>query len=216
MNEKYFIPKGSNRRQAEMWLRQKDIDVPDYAPRRLSVMTSAGEFYWCKDRDIPRDVLALGGTGIVGFDVLGELPAQAKGLLDREEIGLIRDNQDRLLQFVLLAERTKIPAIQRAYIARSGQVGIGTSYPTITLATIGKQACVTRVCAGGAEALPRKYSDVDAVYELFQSGESAAINNLIPLSDSNGGYAWQLPVTLAAIKRVQTQGATASRVNPDT
>ncbi len=43
MNEvKIFVPKGTNRQQAEAWLRRKDYIVPDVEPRCLHRPDSSG------------------------------------------------------------------------------------------------------------------------------------------------------------------------------
>lgn len=136
------------------------------------------KYFWCKDADIPADVAAIGGLGIVGSDVLSELEPNDAGRLTVKPIAPIVDANGTPLSFRLLARTDAIGAVE-SKIYSSEILRIGTSYPRTAGRVLGALATTDVVCRGGAEALPYKYGELDAIFEAVQSGNSAKLNGLV-------------------------------------
>lgn len=214
-----IVPKGTNFTAAQQWLSNCGIDIPQMTGRQYidTVADQRRRRQWtvvyAKDADIPRKILSLGGLGVVGSDVLGELSEDQTTRLQRLSIGpIVQVNPegpyDDALKFAVLSRLGEADYIRRKL--RGGKpIRIGTSYPMQTQRMLGDQAIVTQVAAGGAESLPWEYDPctvpdgiaVDAIVELVLSNRTMEANKLemvqLPGREST------IPVMLEAITRQQ-------------
>ena len=137
-------------------------------------------WFWRKDKDIPADVLALGGLGVVGTDVLDELADGARCEFSEQTIGVISNMAGQPLQKALLVEAARRREIERR-LAEGDTLVVGTSYPVAAKRAMGATIRTGRICYGGVEGVPAMYPEVDVLYELYQSGYSAKLNGLARL-----------------------------------
>lgn len=216
MKDRVYIPKGNNRAQAEKYLMQNGWDVPNPKPRQLFVSTAQAEYFWCKDTDIPGYVLELGGLGFAGTDVLGEIEASKRRKITGKKVGTIVSADGYELFFTALAPIQTADNIEKVLATGNRHLNVGTSYPQSAATAMGEKGTITRTCRGGAEVLPFIDPDVDVLFELFQTGKSALVNRLRPLSNEDGTLMWKIPVDLVAftslssLKDIQNRLVTAA------
>lgn len=195
MEPRLVLPKGANFAAAQQWLVGRGIDVPAMSGRCYTdtVYDAERKRHWgvvyAKDADIPRKILSLGGLGLVGSDVLGELPDDQVSGLARYPIAPISKQNESgevdVLRFVVLTRSGGAGYLQRRL--RGGKtIRVGTSYPSQTARMLGGQAVITQIVAGGAESLPWEYDPcaveermaVDAIVELIQTDRTMRANRL--------------------------------------
>lgn len=118
--------------------------------------------------------------GIVGTDVLDELDDGVRKSFCEQVIGPICNSRGQPLRKVLLVQEQRKSEIEER-LGSGDVLRIGTSYPLAAKRTLGNAATILVVCAGGAEALPAMYPELDAIYEAYQTGDSAVVNGLAPI-----------------------------------
>lgn len=192
-----MVPSGKNFDAARVWLAEQSIEIPEMSGRCYFGSGLDRErkrltrVLYARDKDIPTNILDLGGLGVVGSDVLGELPDDTLDALNRYPIAQItkvnpNGPDDDVLRFVLMCRIGEAQIIRRR-LKNGKQVRIGTSYPRQAVRMLGNQALLTKIVYGGGESLPGDYDPniidneaiaVDAVIELDQTGSTRVANKL--------------------------------------
>lgn len=144
---------------------------------------AVAEYFVKRPRVVPRTVFTeqQASFGLVGSDVIKESPQSGVTCVP---IMPVMGADGRRLRFGLatLNETGRLDRLN-SKIRNNEAISIGTSYPNTAireLAAIGVRATLSAkyIEPGCIEALPKQYPEIDAVFELVQSGDSLAQNGL--------------------------------------
>jgi ATP phosphoribosyltransferase len=142
-----------------------------------------------RDKDIPRlvDCLGPGSFGLMGSDAwIGLEPAVGQRLA-RQSLFVLDG-----VRFALAVRRDGVASVNAK--RRSGEpLRVAAVYADLARTALGKDTTVISLTAGGLEALPQLFPDIDGTFDLVESGRTAAENGLVIVEDN------LVPVTLDAV-----------------
>lgn len=166
------------------------VNIPHQTFQRGNFIRKRENFvyYLKRNKAIPGKVLTAAGYsfGLVGSDVLAENPVSD---LMVQELMPVTNMRGQRLRFALAGSRgSREVRDLRAKIAAYEPLNIGTSYPNLAvreLARIGITATLRSqwIEPGCIESLPEEYPELDAIFELTQTGDSFRDNDLVPIVD---------------------------------
>lgn len=147
-------------------------------------------YYRKRDKEIARNVLlaGIGALGLAGSDALNESPVLGAS---SETLLPIVNDRGQPLRFVLATCATR-QAVRRveSKIANNEPLRVATSYPNTAIRDLQEKLGIDSFIpavgrqTGGIEAVAWQFPDeVDAVFELVQTGDSVRDNGLQIIED---------------------------------
>ena len=128
------------------------------------------------DKDVIRDIRESKklAVGLVGSDVTHESDVSGLEILPVANIAPLR--------FSVLCVENKLVDI-RAKLKNKEPLLLGTSYPRALLKYLGATAETIVLRKGAIEGLPWRFPELDGVFELQKTGDSAVANGLVTALD---------------------------------
>ena len=145
-------------------------------------------YYLKRDAEVVTEVnvSGLGTFGLAGSDAVGEDPIRT---FAAEDLMPIRNSSGQPLRFALATRNRAVDIARLKQKVTDGEpLCIATSYPVTLrkeLQATGLALGATIVRQGGIEALLWQYEqEIDAIFELVQSGNSIRDNELVVVQDN--------------------------------
>ncbi len=191
-----FMPKGKNRGPITEALQDADIDVPEFAGRRLTARYDGRDWMLARDADMFTCLDGRpDGMGFMGTDTWGELAQERQ-----PDFSFLKLADADMRLALLATEEGATPLRQK--VEKAEPLLIATTYPQgarlaingLTLSMPWQRSAVNILNINGSiEGAPAIFPQVDAVYDVVESGRTAEDNGLRIVYDNLA------PVMLGAV-----------------